>query len=68
MATSFATSMARFASSGFKRAPEQTHKLRTDACAPCNYRRQNRCTLCGCFFAMKAWLPHEDCPVGRWPG
>ena len=67
MATSFATSMARFASSGFKRAPAQTHKLRTDACALCNYRRQNRCTLCGCFVAKKAWLPHEDCPIGRWP-
>jgi hypothetical protein len=67
MAASLAGSMAKFAASGFKRVDEQTQKLRIDACNLCQYRRQNRCALCGCFFAKKAWLPHEDCSVGRWP-
>jgi hypothetical protein len=36
-------------------------------CGPCEHRQQSRCTLCRCFIAKKAWLPHEDCPLGRWP-
>jgi hypothetical protein len=67
MATSLAGSMARFAASGFKRVDEQSHRLRLGRCAPCEYRQDARCTFCGCFVAKKAWLPHEDCPLGRWP-
>ena len=66
MAASFAGSMAKFAASGFKRVDEESYHLRVGQCEPCSYRRGNRCMLCGCFFAQKAWLPHEDCPIGRW--
>ena len=66
-AAGFAASMARFAASGFQRIGEQSQRLRVSHCEPCRYRKQNRCTLCGCFFAKKAWLPHEDCPIGKWP-
>ena len=66
MAASLAGCMAKFAASGFKRVDEQSHRQRVGQCEPCSYRRQNRCMLCGCFFAKKAWLPHEDCPIGRW--
>jgi hypothetical protein len=67
LAASFAGSMAKFAASGFKRVNQQTHTLRMSRCQLCEYRRQTRCTCCGCFVAKKAWLPHEDCPIGRWP-
>ena len=66
LATSFAGSMAKFAASGFKRVEEESHRLRVGQCEPCSYRKENRCMLCGCFFAKKAWLPHEDCPIGKW--
>ena len=66
IAASFAGSMAKFAASGFKRVDEQSHRLRVGQCEPCQYRKENRCLLCECFFAKKAWLPHEDCPIGRW--
>ena len=59
--------MARFAASGFKTVDRESHELRVDACGRCPKRRGNRCLLCGCFFAKKAWLPHEDCPMGKWP-
>ena len=26
-----------------------------------------RCRACGCFTAVKARLPHEHCPAGKWP-
>jgi hypothetical protein len=25
-----------------------------------------RCKICGCFTSLKAWLPHERCPIGNW--
>jgi hypothetical protein len=66
-AASFAGSMAKFAASGFKRVDEQSHQLRMNQCGPCEYRKDTRCMLCRCFVAKKAWLPHKDCPIGRWP-
>jgi hypothetical protein len=66
MATSFVGSMARFAASGFKTVDEESHRRRMDECGRCEYRADTRCTFCGCFVAKKAWLPHEDCPIGRW--
>ncbi len=66
-AVSLAASMARFAASGFKTVDESLHQLRMSHCSPCEYRRDTQCSLCRCFIAKKAWLPHEDCPIGRWP-
>ncbi len=66
-AAAFAASMARFAASGFKTVDEPLHWLRTCHCQPCEYRVDAQCSLCRCFVDKKAWLPHEDCPIGRWP-
>jgi hypothetical protein len=66
-AASFATAMASFAASGFKTVDESLHELRMSHCSPCEHRHGTRCMLCRCFIAKKAWLPHEDCPIGRWP-
>jgi len=67
MAASFATSMGKFAASGFKRVEPDAHQARIDECQSCRHRTDTRCTLCGCFIDKKAWLPHEDCPLGHWP-
>ena len=67
MAVSFAAAMAAFLASGFKRVDERSHGLRVKQCEACEQRRETRCAVCGCFFAIKAWLPHEDCAIGRWP-
>ena len=66
-AASFAGSMARFAASGFKTVDETLHQLRMSHCCSCQYLQGPQCSLCRCFIAKKAWLPHEDCPLGRWP-
>jgi len=66
-AASFAASMARFAASGFKTVDEPLHQLRMSHCSACEYRNDSQCSLCRCFIAKKAWLPNEDCPIGRWP-
>jgi len=66
-AVSFAASMARFAASGFKTVDEPLYQLRMSHCRSCEYRKDSQCSLCRCFIDKKAWLPHEDCPIGRWP-
>jgi hypothetical protein len=68
MAASFTASMAEWAASGFQTVTQQRHDLRLAACTGCKYHESPHCTLCGCFTDKKAWLPHEDCPVGKWPG
>jgi hypothetical protein len=67
MALSATTSLAKFVASGFKRVEPQTHQSRLATCSRCEYHNGNRCRVCGCFTDKKAWLPHEDCPIGRWP-
>ncbi len=68
MAASFTASMAEWAASGFKTVSQARHDARVNACSSCSYHEAPRCTLCGCFTEKKAWLPHEDCPLGKWPG
>jgi len=66
-AAGFAAAMARFAASGFKTVEPPLHAVRVGQCAACEHRRDSQCSLCRCFVDKKARLPHEDCPVGRWP-
>jgi hypothetical protein len=65
-AAAFSASMVKFAASGFKTVDEPLHSLRVAQCQTCEHRRDSQCSLCRCFIDKKAWLPHEDCPVGRW--
>ncbi len=67
MAVSAAKSMAQFAASGFKRVSPEDHELRLEQCSQCSQLDGSRCKLCRCFADKKAWLPHEDCPLGKWP-
>lgn len=67
MAVSAARSMSKFAATGFRRVAPETHAVRVAECHECQYRQGSQCTLCGCFADKKAWIPHEDCPIGRWP-
>ena len=66
VAGSFVGSMAKFASSGFKTVDRGSFRVRLEKCLSCEHRQGSRCRVCGCFFDLKARLPHEDCPIGRW--
>jgi tetratricopeptide (TPR) repeat protein len=62
-------SMARFAGSGFKPATAGTFRQRLQTCGQCEHHTGLRCRICGCFTKVKAWMPHESCPIGKWePG
>ena len=67
MAMSAVTSLARFAASGARTVAPLLYQRRLDTCAPCEHHTGLRCRVCGCFTKLKAWMPHERCPLGKWP-
>lgn len=67
MAASAAQAAATFAASGFQTVPAASRDARLKVCETCPQRVENRCVVCGCFLDKKAWLPFEDCPLGKWP-
>lgn len=66
----FAGSMHQWAKSGFKVSPEAYQK-RMEICRKCEFWQENvrlgygKCLKCGCGKG-KQWLPHEQCPIGKW--
>jgi tetratricopeptide (TPR) repeat protein len=67
MAFTAAGSMARFLGSGLKGVSRVTYHQRLETCGSCQHHTGVRCRLCGCFTNVKAWMPHEECPAGKWP-
>jgi tetratricopeptide (TPR) repeat protein len=67
MALTAARSMAKFLGSGLKTVSSETHQKRLRTCASCEHHTGLRCRVCGCFTNAKAWMPHEECPIGKWP-
>lgn len=68
MAFTAAKSLSKFLGSGLKTVPAATQQKRLGTCATCEHHTGVRCKLCGCFTSVKAWLPHENCPIGKWQG
>jgi tetratricopeptide (TPR) repeat protein len=67
MALSAAKSMGRFLGSGMKTVSPEIQRQRLGTCTGCEHHTGLRCRVCGCFTNVKAWLPHENCPIGKWP-
>jgi tetratricopeptide (TPR) repeat protein len=68
MAVSSAKALAAFIGSGLETTPEATRQARLAVCATCEHHTGTRCRLCGCITPLKAHLPREFCPAGKWPG
>lgn len=66
MAISAAGALAKFVGSGLKTVSPATLRDRRQRCAVCVHSTALRCRVCGCFIELKARLPEEDCPLGRW--
>ena len=58
----------RFIRSGFRTAETPEQQRRRTICKACEYLdpESERCTKCGCFVSLKAWLATESCPIGKW--
>jgi tetratricopeptide (TPR) repeat protein len=66
MAHSAVKSVGKFLGSGLQTVPAPTYQSRLQVCGACEHHTGVRCKLCGCFTSVKAWLPHEGCPIGKW--
>lgn len=67
MALSAAEAMAKFLGSGLKTTTQETYHERLRKCGSCEHHTGVRCRVCGCITSIKARMPHEKCPVARWP-
>jgi len=52
---------------GLKLSEEQRNQ-RLDICKTCQYffKPTTTCMKCGCFMAVKTYIPRVSCPVGKW--
>lgn len=70
MAQAAAAAAVRYATSAGKTVSQQIHDEREEHCKGCVHHDAalNRCKACGCFLAIKTWLPAEKCPLDppRW--
>lgn len=66
MASSAAGAMGKFLGSGMKTVPARVRQQRLRTCGLCEHHTGLRCKLCGCFTNVKSWLPHGQCPIGKW--
>lgn len=68
-----AKALMRNAAAGFAKVPLEVMNSRLSECEICEHRRDDRCSLCGCYLeirpdggAGKAAFAKETCPEGRW--
>ena len=47
-------------------ASQEVVEARLAECEKCPYRKQDRCTLCGCVLRYKAGIEAATCPDNRW--
>jgi hypothetical protein len=66
-ATTFGTSMAKFAAGGFQTSTGDLQQSRLAVCQSCPQLQNNMCLACGCIIPLKVKMPLEHCPLGRWP-
>jgi tetratricopeptide (TPR) repeat protein len=67
MALAATKAIAKFVGSGLKTVSPQIQQQRVQTCALCDHHTGIRCRLCGCFTSVKVRLPHERCPMDKWP-
>jgi hypothetical protein len=66
-AVSFGNSMAKFAAGGFQTTAASLQEQRLAICGGCPQYQSTMCLACGCVVPLKVKMPHETCPLGRWP-
>lgn len=65
-AKGFGKAIAAFVADPTLVSTEQ-YQERLTVCQACPEFDQGQCKQCGCFTALKARLPAEACPLGKWP-
>lgn len=66
MAVNLAKALAEHAVDGLGKTPKDSYDARLLRCSWCEKRNDDRCSVCGCFIAVKASMRSQSCPLGRW--
>ncbi len=68
---SLGKAVVRFAAGGFRMVPLSVLEERLGICSGCERKTtvagMDICNACGCSLSIKARMPGEFCPLGRWP-
>jgi hypothetical protein len=65
-ASSLISSVTSWGFSGCKRVPLEVHEDRLHICANCEFKKDEKCGVCGCFLKPKTSWITEKCPLGKW--
>lgn len=67
MAGNLAKALAAHVADGLGKVTTEDLQARLEVCTLCPQRRDDRCSVCGCYLAPKAAMRSSDCPLGLWP-
>jgi len=67
LASNFAKAVAAHVGDGLQKVEPEQLEERLLVCSLCDQRRDNRCSVCGCFLEPKAGMRSSSCPLGKWP-
>lgn len=63
---SLISSVASWGFSGCSRVPLNVQEERQTICNGCEFKKDDRCGVCGCFLKPKTSWVTEKCPLGKW--
>ncbi len=66
LAANFAQAVAAHVADGAGKVTPEALETRLETCSLCDQRRDDRCSVCGCYIAVKAAWRTSECPLGRW--
>ena len=66
-AWNFTKSITKYVKSGMHDAGKEVFEKRIAVCNTCPWRKDEKCSKCGCFIDIKAKWGTSTCPDDRWP-
>jgi|9_EtaG_2_1085328.scaffolds.fasta_scaffold02248_8 hypothetical protein len=66
-AFNFAKSATEYVRSGMQNVSETQYETRLKICEVCPFRKDTKCSKCGCYIEVKAKWSTSTCPDNRWP-
>ena len=65
-AISAGLAVGRYVAAGAKNVSRASRHERLKQCKACEMLSGTRCSVCGCFVAIKSWMATEACPLNKW--
>jgi hypothetical protein len=65
-AKNMAKAVSKHVAGGMQSVTFNEYTDRLSVCKSCEYQKDSKCTICGCFLKKKAWWRTEECPKDKW--